>query len=127
MLKFFLRLYLLLTLGFAASLLLIDKAANAYFAPYVEQFNREAVRGQLYSLQQEFEQRPPSQREAFRRELQPHYGLSLSLVDANTFPASADERAELRAGRFVPRDEFAEYLVPLAGEGKPQWLRMDRL
>ena len=44
MLKFFLRLYLLLTLGFAASLLLIDKAANAYFAPYVEQFNREAVR-----------------------------------------------------------------------------------
>ena len=124
MLKFFLRLYLLLTLGFAASLLLIDKAANAYFAPYVEQFNREAVRGQLYSLQQEFEQRAPSQREAFRRELQPHYGLSLSLVDADTFPASADERAELRAGRFVPRDEFAEYLVPLAGEGKPQWLRV---
>lgn len=124
MLKFFLRLYLLLTLGFAVSLLLIDKAANAYFAPYVEQFNREAVRGQLYSLQQDFEQHPPSQREAFRRELQPHYGLSLSLVDAASFPASAGERAELHAGRFVARDDFAEYLVPLAGEGKPQWLRV---
>lgn len=124
MLKFFLRLYLLLTLGFAVSLLLIDKAANTYFAPYVEQFNREAVRGQLYTLQQEFEQRALSQREAFLRELQPHYGLSLSLVDAATFPASAAERAELNAGRFVPRDEFAEYLVPLAGEGKSQWLRV---
>lgn len=50
MLRLFLRLYLLLALGFAAAIFVVDHVIDAFYDSIVENYHRDAVRGQAYSL-----------------------------------------------------------------------------
>ena len=52
MLKFVLRLFVVLAIGFVLSNEVVDRTANYFFEPVNVDYTREAVRGQLHSLKQ---------------------------------------------------------------------------
>jgi two-component system sensor kinase ParS len=113
MLKLFLRLFVLLALGYAGCVWLVSKAAETYFAREIEHYNEELVRGQVFALVSEL--RPVSADERARRivRLQPHYGLQLALVDSATFTMTPREKTRLQADHFISRKDFTEFFAPL--------------
>ncbi len=56
MLRLFLRLYLLLAVGFGGAIFVVDHVISTLFAPSLEEYNREAVRGQAYALTERLRQ-----------------------------------------------------------------------
>ena len=50
MLKFVLRLFVVLAVGFVISNEIVDRSANYLFEPVSDAYTRESVRGQIHSL-----------------------------------------------------------------------------
>ncbi|GGY16289.1 ATP-binding protein [Paludibacterium paludis] len=124
MLRFFLRLYCMLVLGFIAAVPVINWVVLTFFPATIESYNHEAVRGQLYTLVEQLSPLPRAERARKLEEWRPHYGLKLALVDAATFPVSDKERDLLTKGRFISRDDFIEYVTPMRNPADGQWLRV---
>ncbi|HCK4787765.1 TPA: two-component sensor histidine kinase, partial [Pseudomonas aeruginosa] len=82
MLRLFLRLYLLLALGFAAAIFVVDHVIDAFYDSIVENYHRDAVRGQAYSLVEKLAPLDQAGRQRQLEDWRPHYGLELSLTDA---------------------------------------------
>ena len=124
MLRFILRLFVVLAVGFVISSQVVDRSASYLFEPLSEGYTRQAVRGQMYSLVRELGQVPAADREAYVRDrLAPHYGLGLRVAPAASFEASEAERELIAAGSFFIRDEMQTFVAALPGPGD-QWLEM---
>lgn len=124
MLKFVLRLFVVLAVGFVISNEVVDRSANYFFEPVSDAYTREAVRGQIHSLVQELARLPPSEREAHVRDaLAPYYGLALKVVDANSYGATQEERAMVDSGSFFVRDKQQTFVAAIPGPGS-QWLEV---
>ena len=110
MLKFVLRIFVVLAIGFVLSNEVVDRAANYLFESETANYTREAVRGQLHSLKQELAHVPPDARPGYvRNTLAPHYGLALKVAAAGSY--GADRIADLeplhrRADRADPADDL---------------------
>ncbi|WMD21963.1 ATP-binding protein [Achromobacter seleniivolatilans] len=129
MLKFVLRLFVVLAIGFVISNEVVDRTANYFFESLNDDYTRQAVRGQLHSLTQELGQVEPKARPAYIRDaLIPHYGLSLRVLDAADYNASEyqltdEERGTIAKGGFFLRDKMMTFVKAIPGEGA-QWLEV---
>ncbi|CAB3668962.1 MULTISPECIES: ATP-binding protein [Achromobacter] len=127
MLKFVLRLFVVLAIGFVLSNEVVDRTANYFFEPVNVDYTREAVRGQLHSLKQELASvAPEARRDYVRDTLAPHYGLILQVLDpadynAADFALTDDERRTIEAGGFFLRDKMMSFIAAIPGPGA-QWL-----
>lgn len=129
MLKFVLRFFVMLAIGFVISNEIVDRTANYFFEPVNQNYTREAVRGQLHSLKQELAHvAPDARRDYVRNVLSPHYGLVLRVLDPADYNAAAfaltdDERRTVAAGGFFLRDNLMTFVSALPGPGD-QWLEV---
>ncbi|MCW3153618.1 ATP-binding protein [Achromobacter spanius] len=127
MLKFVLRIFVVLAIGFVLSNEAVDRAANYFFEPETANYTREAVRGQLHSLKQELANVPPeARRDYVRNTLAPHYGLVLQVLDpadyrAADFALTDEERRTIDSGGFFLRDNLMSFVAAIPGPGA-QWL-----
>ncbi|MGE8685923.1 MAG: ATP-binding protein [Achromobacter sp.] len=124
MLRFVLRLFVVLAVGFVISNEVVDRSANYFFEPVSDAYTREAVRGQIHSLVQELGRVAPAERAAYvRDQLAPHYGLALKVAPAGSYGANEEERAQIAAGSFFVRDKMQTFVAALPGPGE-QWLEV---
>jgi two-component system sensor kinase ParS len=110
MLRLYFGLFIVLAVGLVGSLELVDRTFNALLDGSLKTYNREAVRGQAYSL---VEQLRPLDRQGREQEittLQPHYGLQLSLVDADQLALSEAEKTELDNNLLVLRKNYTRFI-----------------
>ncbi|HCL3240212.1 TPA: sensor histidine kinase ParS, partial [Pseudomonas aeruginosa] len=110
MLRLFLRLYLLLALGFAAAIFVVDHVIDAFYDSIVENYHRDAVRGQAYSLVEKLAPLDQAGRQRQLEDWRPHYGLELSLTDARQAKLTQEEQALLDKNLLVVREDFTEFI-----------------
>jgi len=122
MLRLYLRLYLILALGLAGSIWLVNFGLDTYMPESNETYNREALRGPAWALVEQLRPVPAEARQARLDELQPHYGLRLKLVQRDNQQLSERERKLLAAGQVVVREDFMKFLAPI--DDGPQLLEI---
>lgn len=110
MLRLFLHLYLLLALGFAAAIFVVDHVIDAFYDSIVENYHRDAVRGQAYSLVEKLAPLDQAGRQRQLEDWRPHYGLELSLTDARQAKLTQEEQALLDKNLLVVREDFTEFI-----------------
>lgn len=126
MLRLFFRLYVLMAIGLASSLWLVNKAVDAYFSPYVAYANQEAVRGQMYALLTALRPQTPAERQRQIEAWQPHYGLKLTLLnDPAPLAFTAAEHELLDTGRFIFRNDYSTFIAALDPPAGMQYLMVD--
>ena len=113
MLRLYLRLYVILALGLAGSIWLVNFGLDTYMPESNETYNREALRGPAWALVEQLRPVPAEARQARLDELQPHYGLRLKLVQRDTQDLSEREQKLLAAGQVVVREDFMKFLAPI--------------
>ncbi|MGV2908213.1 ATP-binding protein [Achromobacter sp. AGC25] len=129
MLKFVLRLFVVLAIGFVISNEVVDRTANYFFEPVNDSYVREAVRGQLHSLTQEIGRVAPEERAAYVRDaLAPHYGLGLKVLapadyEADGYQLTDEERKTIAEGGFFQRDKLMTFVAAIPGPGA-QWIEV---
>ncbi|WP_330210913.1 ATP-binding protein [Pseudomonas sp. AM4(2022)] len=122
MLRLYLRLYLILALGLAGSIWLVNFGLDAYMPESNETYNREALRGPAWALVEQLRPVQAEARQARLDELQPHYGLRLKLVQRDNQQLSEREQKLLAAGQVVVREDFMKFLAPI--DSGPQLLEI---
>lgn len=122
MLRLYLRLYLILALGLAGSIWLVNFGLDTYMPESNETYNREALRGPAWALVEQLRPVPAEARQARLDELQPHYGLRLKLVQRDNQDLSEREHKLLAAGQVVVREDFMKFLAPI--DDGPQLLEI---
>ena len=122
MLRLYLRLYLILALGLAGSIWLVNYGLDAYMPESNETYNREALRGPVWALVEQLRPVQAEARQARLDELQPHYGLRLKLVQRDTQDLSEREQKLLAADQVVVREDFMKFLAPI--DDGPQLLEI---
>ncbi|WP_423203738.1 ATP-binding protein [Pseudomonas kribbensis] len=115
MLRLFLGLFLVMTVGLVAALQTVEHTFNALLDNQMQAYNREAVRGQAWSLIEHMRDQKGAAREAQLDALRPHYGLTLSLVEADQLNLSDDEKAELAQGLLVIRHDYTQFISNIDG------------
>ncbi|KRP82920.1 ATP-binding protein [Pseudomonas lactis] len=122
MLRLYLRLYVILALGLAGSIWLVNFGLDTYMPESNETYNREALRGPAWALVEQLRPVPAEARQARLDELQPHYGLRLKLVQRDNQDLSEREHKLLAAGQVVVREDFMKFLAPI--DDGPQLLEI---
>lgn len=122
MLRLYLRLYVILALGLAGSIWLVNFSLDAYMPESNETYNREALRGPAWALVEQLRPVQAEARQARLDELIPHYGLRLKLVQSDNQQLSEREQKLLAAGQLVVREDFMKFLAPI--DGGPQLLEI---
>ena len=115
MLRLFLGLFLVMTVGLVAALQTVEHTFNALLDNQMQAYNREAVRGQAWSLIEHMRDQKGAAREAQLDALRPHYGLTLSLVEADQLNLSEEEKAELAQGLLVIRHDYTQFISNIDG------------
>ncbi|WP_065260607.1 ATP-binding protein [Pseudomonas bananamidigenes] len=115
MLRLFLGLFLVMTVGLVAALQTVEHTFNALLDNQMQAYNREAVRGQAWSLIEHMRDQQGAAREAQLDALRPHYGLTLSLVQADQLNLSDAEKAELAQGLLVIRHDYTQFISNIDG------------
>lgn len=115
MLRLFLGLFLVMTVGLVAALQTVEHTFNALLDNQMQAYNREAVRGQAWSLIEHMRDQKGAAREAQLDALRPHYGLTLSLVEADQLNLSDEEKAELAQGLLVIRHDYTQFISNIDG------------
>ncbi|WP_432216997.1 ATP-binding protein [Pseudomonas kribbensis] len=115
MLRLFLGLFLVMTVGLVAALQTVEHTFNALLDNQMQAYNREAVRGQAWSLIEHMRDQKGAAREAQLDALRPHYGLTLSLVEADQLKLSEEEKAELAQGLLVIRHDYTQFISNIDG------------
>jgi len=124
LLKFLLRLFVVLVVGTIVSTQVVNRAAEYLFDSITADYSYDAVRGQVFALRTALDPVPPAGRETYlETALRPHYGLELRLLQADEVVPTRGEITQLAAGRFLMRDDYRTYIAPLAGEPR-QWLEI---
>ena len=131
MLRLFLRLYVILALGLAGAIWLVNYTFDELLPEANETYNREAMRGPAYGLVEHLRPVPEAGRAARLAELQSHYGLHLKLVARDELKLSSREQQLLAAGQLVVRGDFMEFIANIDGGSQlleiklpeePKWL-----
>ncbi|KAB0495207.1 ATP-binding protein [Pseudomonas vancouverensis] len=120
MLRLFLGLYLVAAVGLVAALQAVEHTFNALLEGQMQAYNREAVRGQAWTLVEQLRGLEGPQREQHLEELRPHYGLGLSLVQADQLALDEHEKALLADGLLVIREKYTQFIASI--DGGPQLL-----
>ena len=115
MLRLFLGLFLVMTVGLVAALQTVEHTFNALLDNQMQAYNREAVRGQAWSLVEHMRDQQGAAREAQLEALRPHYGLTLSLVEADQLNLTDQEKAELAQDVLVIRDDYTQFISDIDG------------
>jgi two-component system sensor kinase ParS len=95
MLRLFLGLFLVMTVGLVLALQTVEHTFNALLDNQMQAYNREA-RGQAWSLVEHMRDQQGAAREQQLEALRPHYGLSLKLIEADQLDLSNEERPNWR-------------------------------
>ena len=132
MLRLFLRLYIILALGLAGAIWLVNYTFDELLPEANETYNREAMRGPAYGLVEQLRPLPPGPaREARLAELQEHYGLRLGFIDRDAAGLDPREQQLLADGKLVVRGDFMEFITEIDGGAQllevklpvePRWL-----
>ncbi|MBC3336567.1 HAMP domain-containing protein [Pseudomonas proteolytica] len=132
MLRLFLRLYIILALGLAGAIWLVNYTFDELLPEANETYNREAMRGPAYGLVEQLRPLPPGPaREARLAELQKHYGLRLGFIDRAAAGLDPREQQLLADGKLVVRGDFMEFITEIDGGAQllevklpvePRWL-----
>ncbi|MCD7041749.1 ATP-binding protein [Pseudomonas sp. MAFF 311096] len=122
MLRLYIRLYIILALGLAGAIWLVNYTFDELLPEANETYNREALRGPAYGLVEQLRPLPGDARAARLSELQPHYGLHLKLVQRDELALDPRERQLLAAGKLVVRGDFMEFIANI--DGGPQLLNI---
>ncbi|MGY2441269.1 ATP-binding protein [Pseudomonas sp. SDO52101_S400] len=115
MLRLFLGLFLVMTVGLVAALQTVEHTFNALLDNQMQAYNREAVRGQAWSLIEHMRDQQGAAREAQLEALRPHYGLTLSLVEADQLDLNEREKAELAQNLLVIRHDYTQFISNIDG------------
>ncbi|MBS4078458.1 ATP-binding protein [Pseudomonas rustica] len=115
MLRLFLGLFLVMTVGLVLALQTVEHTFNALLDNQMQAYNREAVRGQAWSLVEHMRDQQGEAREQQLEALRPHYGLSLGLVEADQLKLSDKEKAELAQNLLVTRDNYTQFISNIDG------------
>lgn len=122
MLRLFLRLYVILALGLAGAIWLVNYTFDELLPEANEVYNREALRGPAYGLVEQLKPLQGAARQARLDELQPHYGLRLKLVPSDALALNEREQKLLAHGQLVVRGDFMEFLTTI--DSGPQLLQI---
>ena len=122
MLRLYMRLYIILALGLAGAIWLVNYTFDELLPEANETYNREAMRGPAYGLVEQLRLLPTDARPARLAELQPHYGLLLKLVHRDELALSPREQQLLADGRLVVRGDFMEFIARI--DSSPQLLEI---
>ena len=122
MLRLYIRLYIILALGLAGAIWLVNYTFDELLPEANETYNREALRGPAYGLVEQLRPLPGDARAVRLSELQPHYGLHLKLVQRDELALDPRERQLLAAGKLVVRGDFMEFIANI--DGGPQLLNI---
>ncbi len=124
MFKFAIRIFVVAAIGYVAGSQLVERSLMYLLDSVSADLSYQAVRGQMHVLRKELDGIAPVARaEHLRDDIQPLYGLGLSLLpDEKVTPSEAEQR-QLAALGMIMRDEYNVYLVPLSGEPR-QWLEV---
>ncbi|WP_426204355.1 ATP-binding protein [Pseudomonas sp. TWP3-1] len=115
MLRLFFGLFLVMTVGLVLALQTVEHTFNALLDNQMKAYNREAVRGQAWSLIEHMRDRQGAAREQQLEALRAHYGLTLSLVEADQLALDEQEKAELARGLLVTRDNYTQFISNIDG------------
>ncbi|WMD22055.1 ATP-binding protein [Achromobacter seleniivolatilans] len=122
MLKFAIRVFLIATIGYVVAAQLVNISFGYFLESLSADLSYRAVRGQMYALRKDLDPVPAQDRAAYiRDEVQPHYGLALTLLKADEVTLTPAEQQQLDRTGFVMRDDYNTYLARLPGD-PPQWL-----
>ncbi|MFL1386219.1 ATP-binding protein [Pseudomonas tritici] len=122
MLRLYIRLYIILALGLAGAIWLVNYTFDELLPEANETYNREALRGPAYGLVEQLRPVPAEAREVRLSQLQQHYGLRLDLVQRDELALSQREQQLLAAGQLVVRGDFMEFIANI--DGGPQLLNI---
>ncbi|MDD1006872.1 ATP-binding protein [Pseudomonas shahriarae] len=115
MLRLFLGLFLVMTVGLVLALQTVEHTFNALLDNQMQAYNREAVRGQAWSLVDHLRGRQGADREQQLESLRPHYGLSLKLVEADQLALTPEEKVQLAQNVLVIRDSYTQFISNIDG------------
>ncbi|MFJ2484137.1 ATP-binding protein [Pseudomonas sp. NPDC087598] len=115
MLRLFLGLFLVMTVGLVLALQTVEHTFNALLDNQMQAYNREAVRGQAWSLVDHLRGRQGAEREQQLDALRPHYGLTLNLVEADQLALNPEEKAQLTQNLLVIRDNYTQFISNIDG------------
>ncbi|MBK5530276.1 HAMP domain-containing protein [Pseudomonas sp. TH06] len=115
MLRLFLGLFLVMTVGLVLALQTVEHTFNALLDNQMQAYNREAVRGQAWSLVDHLRGRQGAEREQQLDALRPHYGLTLNLVEADQLALNPEEKAQLAQNLLVIRDNYTQFISNIDG------------
>ncbi|EPJ90234.1 MULTISPECIES: ATP-binding protein [Pseudomonas] len=110
MLRLFLGLFLVMTIGLVLALQTVDRTFAALLDGEMQHYNQEAVRGQAWSLVEQLRGLDGSARERQLETVRPHYGLGLALVERDQVALTPQEQAELAQGRVVMREQYTQFI-----------------
>ncbi|KAA0947845.1 HAMP domain-containing protein [Pseudomonas sp. ANT_H14] len=113
MLRLFLRLYVILALGLAGAIWLVNFTFDELLPEANETYNREAMRGPAYALVEQLRPLLGEARDARLAELQPHYGLRLALMQRDAAELTEREQKLLADGQVVVRGDFMEFVADI--------------
>lgn len=115
MLRLFLGLYLVLAVGLVLALQTVEHTFNALLDGQMQAYNREAVRGQAWSLVEQLRGLEGPARTQQLETLRPHYGLGLSLPEADQLALDDREKTLLAEGKLVIRDKYTQFISSIDG------------
>jgi len=115
MLRLFLGLFLVMTVGLVLALQTVEHTFNALLDNQMQAYNREAVRGQAWSLVEHMRDQHGEAREQQLEALRPHYGLSLGLIEADQLKLTDEEKSELAQSLLVIRDNYTQFISNIDG------------
>lgn len=118
MLRLFLGLYLVLAVGLVLALQTVEHTFNALLDNQMQAYNREAVRGQAWSLVEQLRGLDGPRREQQLQQLRPHYGLGLSLVQSAELNLDDQETALLAEGTLVIRQDYTQFIASIDGSSQ---------
>ncbi|QPF72331.1 HAMP domain-containing protein [Roseateles sp. DAIF2] len=125
MLRFYLRLLLLLLLVGLLAVWGVGIWSERHFGPSTQAYFHELTRGMVFELRERLAPLPRAQRPAALAALQPHHGWHLSLRRGAPEGLQAAELAQLAAHGFVQRQEHELLLVPLDADHRGgDWLEV---
>src|SRR5689334_23942809 len=110
MLRLFLGLFLVMTVGLVLGLETVDGTFDALLDGQMRSYSQEAVRGQAWSLVEQLRGLDSPARERQLEAIRPHYGLGLALVETDQLSLTDLEQAELAQGLLVMRDKYTQFI-----------------